>query len=282
MRSVCDSVYRWRSGAAIVWTCVLSCPALVLYQLLALCNPLHPFTWIQDWLSSVLSARSFVFSCLYLLTLSNTLVIYSTTCAVVLPVYKTRLSVIWGVLRPLRLLVVASYALLGGGASYCLAELAGYHYLWSPHQSCRYCLNEYLFFHAAHGAFIGLRYGVRYYLLKESFMVFPSIQQHKLFRLRGHVTSHVREALTRTLGGLRYFYPLYFLLGYYPRNRVIRLLGLQLRDDVRLTSLSSLMDLGLFTSLLVAGTTIHVGWSFGLRIFRTFQTQVYRVCVTGN
>ena len=53
---------------------------------------------------------------------------------VVLPVYKTRLSVIWGVLRPPRLLVIASYALLGGGASYCLAELAGYHYLWSPHQ----------------------------------------------------------------------------------------------------------------------------------------------------
>ena len=55
------------------------------------------------------------------------------------------------------------------------------------------------------------------------------------------------------------------------------------RDDVRLTSLSSLMDLGLFTSLLVAGTTIHVGWSFSLRIFRTFQTQVhdvYGVCVS--
>jgi nucleoporin NDC1 len=123
---------------------------------------------------------------------------------------------------------------------------------------------------------------VRYYLLKESFMVFPSIQQHKLFRLRGHVTSHVREALTRTLGGLRYFYPLYFLLGYYPRNRVIRLLGLQLRDDVRLTSLSSLMDLGLFTSLLVAGTTIHVGWSFGLRIFRTFQTQAVQFPVVAT
>ena len=47
------------------------------------------------------------------------------------------------------------------------------------------------------------------------------------------------------------------------------------RDDIRLTSLSSLIDVGLFMSLLVAGTTIHVGWSFGLRVFRTFQTEVY-------
>ena len=56
--------------------------------------------------------------------------------SVVLPVYKTRLSVIWGILRPSRLLVVASYALLGGGASYCLAELAGYHYLWGSRERC--------------------------------------------------------------------------------------------------------------------------------------------------
>ena len=53
-----------------------------------------------------------------------------------LPVYKTRLAIIWAVLRPTRLLVVVSYVLLGGGASYCLAELAGYHQLWSTHQRC--------------------------------------------------------------------------------------------------------------------------------------------------
>ena len=46
------------------------------------------------------------------------------------------------------------------------------------------------------------------------------------------------------------------------------------RDDVRLTSVSSLMDVGLLATLLVTGTTLHVGWSFGLRVFRTFQTEV--------
>jgi hypothetical protein len=92
----------------------------------------------------------------------------------------------------------------------------------------------------------------------------------------------VREGLAWTLGGVKYFYPLYFLLGYYPRNRFIRMLGLQLRDDIRLTSLSSLMDVGLFTSLVVAGTMIHVGWSFGLRIFRTFQTQAVQFPVVAT
>ena len=40
-------VYRWRSGAATVWVCALSCPVLILFQLLTLYNPLHPISWLQ-------------------------------------------------------------------------------------------------------------------------------------------------------------------------------------------------------------------------------------------
>lgn len=273
MRWFTHGVYRWRSGAATVWVCALSCPVLILYQLLTLYNPLHPISWLQDWLRSVLSLRSIMFGSLYILTLSLSSIIYSLTCTVILPVYKTRLSLIWTVLRPAHVIVVASYVLLGGGASYCLAELAGYHHLWSSHHSYPYCLNEYLFFHYLHGVSMGLRYGVGYYLHKDNLLVFPTIQQHKLFRLRGHMTSHMREGLLWTVKGLKYYYPLYFLLGYYPRNRFVVTLGLQLRDDIRLTSLSALLDIGLLSSLLVTGTMLHVGWSYSLRIFRTFQTE---------
>ena len=45
-----------------------------------------------------------------------------------------------------------------------------------------------------------------------------------------------------------------------------------------LTSLSGLLDLGLFFHLLLAGTLLHVTWSFGLRLFRIFHTEV-GVCV---
>ena len=54
--------------------------------------------------------------------------------SVSLPVHKTRVSILWSVLAPRRLLVVLGYMLLGGGTSYCLAELAGYHGLYSPYQ----------------------------------------------------------------------------------------------------------------------------------------------------
>ena len=133
-----------------------------------------------------------MFGSLYILTLSLSCIIYSLTYTgiytaisvilihffiilVTLPVYTTRLSILWAVLRPSRLLVIGCYVLLGGGASYCLAELAGYHHLWSSHQRCcmcvcvdtfphfctigyvgsyPHCLNEHLFFHYLHGLFM--------------------------------------------------------------------------------------------------------------------------------
>ena len=48
-----------------------------------------------------------------------------------LPVYKTRLSIIWSILQPSHLLFTLLFSLIGGGCAYCLAELAGYHGLWS-------------------------------------------------------------------------------------------------------------------------------------------------------
>lgn len=51
------------------------------------------------------------------------------------------------------------------------------------------------------------------------------------------------------------------------------------RSDVRLTSLFSLLDVGLLASLLAVGTMVHMGWSFGLRLFRVFQTEVLYMCV---
>ena len=93
-----------------MWVCTLCCPALILYQLLTLYQPLHPITWIQgvcvcvcvpftpsiqislylflslllaiisDWFGSILSFRSIVFGSLYTLTLSLTSILYSLTC----------------------------------------------------------------------------------------------------------------------------------------------------------------------------------------------------------
>ena len=42
-----------------------------------------------------------------------------------------------------------------------------------------------------------------------------------------------------------------------------------------LTTLSGLLSLSLFAHLLFAGTILHASWTFGLRLFRTFQTEVH-------
>ena len=46
------------------------------------------------------------------------------------------------------------------------------------------------------------------------------------------------------------------------------------REDVSLTSLSGLVDVGLLLHLLLSGTMLHLSWGFGLRLFRTFHTEV--------
>ena len=46
-----------------------------------------------------------------------------------------------------------------------------------------------------------------------------------------------------------------------------------------LSSLSGLLDFGLLLHLLLAGTLLRATWSFGLRLFRTFHTEVYyKIC----
>jgi len=64
---------------------------------------------------------------------------------------------------------------------------------------------------------------------KEHFLVFPSMQQQKLFRLRGHLSSHLWEGIVFTLKVLKYYCPLYFLIGKLIVDTVaVPVLGLEL------------------------------------------------------
>lgn len=70
--------------------------------------------------------------------------------------------------------------------------------------------------------------------------------------------------------------------GSYPRSMVIRFFSLCLRDDLQLNTVYGLVDVGLAIHLIMTGTLMHVSWSYGLRAFRTYQTEVSKkkyVCV---
>ena len=40
--SLFSQVFRWRTAAATAWLLVLAVPAVLVFQLLAACSPLHP------------------------------------------------------------------------------------------------------------------------------------------------------------------------------------------------------------------------------------------------
>lgn len=54
----------------------------------------------------------------------------------------------------------------------------------------------------------------------------------------------------------------------------MNIFGLQLKDNVPLDSLYGLMNSDLLLLALLSGVMVHCSWSLGLRIFRTFQTEV--------
>ncbi len=51
---------------------------------------------------------------------------YMLTATAQLPVYATRVSMLWSVLSPAHLTAVAVFGLSGGVKGHCLASLAGY------------------------------------------------------------------------------------------------------------------------------------------------------------
>ncbi len=58
------------------------------------------------------------------------MVIYTVTTTAELPVYATRVSMLWSVLRPTHLVTVAVFGFSGGVKGHCLSSLAGYR-VWS-------------------------------------------------------------------------------------------------------------------------------------------------------
>ena len=117
----------------------------------------------------------------------------------------------------------------------------------------------------------------------------PSIQQSPMFSLRGHLISHLVEGVVSSLKGLCWFYPLYFLTrevthshtplftvvptGFYLRSKVTDIFHLEWGSHV------GFLNFELLFQVLLAGTLSHILCSFGLRMFRVFQSQV---CVCGS
>lgn len=202
--------------------------------------------------------------------------LHSLCYTVQLPVYKNRLAIFWSVFQPRHLMVVALFIVLGACSGVLLAEMRGYHGLWTTCNNQQRCLNEQMLFCFCHGVYVGLHFGLGYFVKKEHFLVFPSLQQRKLFRIRGHLRSHLWEGFVWTLKGLRLYYVSYYLLAFLLKKPLQSVLHLQPSDSSRIDSMIGLLDARLFIHCLVAGTILHSTWTFGLRLFRVFQTEAIK------
>ncbi len=65
-----------------------------------------------------------------MISMSVVMAMYALVATVTLPVYVTRLSILWSVLSPAHFVVVVAMGLCGGVKGYCLSGLTG-HRLWS-------------------------------------------------------------------------------------------------------------------------------------------------------
>lgn len=56
---------------------------------------------------------------------------------------------------------------------------------------------------------------------------------------------------------------------------IINLIGLHSPEKPVLNSITGLLDIRLLVHLIIIGSFIHLSWSFTLRLFRIYQTQVH-------
>lgn len=180
-------VFRWRTAASIIWLIILTIPFLILCLSFSLL--------LSEWVWS-LYLRRIVFVIIYLFTLIIIQLTYTWTVSARLVVCKNRIQKIWEVISPLHLMTHCVVVAMATVAGMCLAEISGIN-LWNEsftaHQSE---INEVYFVTSLHAGYLGLIYSIEYFVNKEYILIFPSIQQHKLFRLKGHFCSELKRKCT--------------------------------------------------------------------------------------
>ncbi|XP_072031157.1 nucleoporin NDC1-like isoform X2 [Amphiura filiformis] len=275
-------VFCWRTGASVAWSVLLQPVAVSLYLLLITANLLHPYQWITDWLGVIFSLKGIGYSCLLGLVICIQACSNAVFYQVKPVVHLNRLSIIWNVICPSRFLYIVFHVVLAGFFASCCTGLVGGQYgtlvtICEEEEGFKECLAEEHLFLVLYGMYMGVLYGVNYFLQGSNCFEFPAIQL-KFFQVKGYLSWSLYNSALGTLKTTAYFYLIYFIFGTIPKTWLLYNLDLH-PPQLAVNSLRGLFNLHLFWSTWLTGTLLYHVWGLSLFLFKIFNTEVYRFAI---
>ncbi|XP_043941395.1 nucleoporin NDC1 [Protopterus annectens] len=274
-------VLSWRAAAAVAWSVLLLPLCTLLFIFLCRFDLFHPVQWISDSLNDWCS--SYVMFSLLLLCIAVLMISASDMycCAVVPSVSCTRVALMARVLHVCHFVYVA----VGFIVACCTALIIGDRYRFitascitkeSPATSHQICLNEYFIFILLAGGFTGFYYSICYFAKNMSCLPFPAIQQYKYLRFKAALPLLIKHSAAQSFHSVKYFYMIYFFLGYIPRAWFSTIMDLS-EDRFRqpLNTLKGLMDISLLYHTWLSGTFLLIIWYIEWLLFRIYATEDY-------
>lgn len=272
-----NEVFRWRCGASIWWTAVFSIIISILYILLSY------LLTLSDYFTALFTLYSIFF--VIFATGSHVLVaLYNTTQFTVFPrISVTRLGNVVAFFQPKHILrcflFIISSIFVTIFASWIMKPTLANLTVPCPENSQSRCLNEHKLFLIVVATYQGLLYHLRYYVNQYEYTHFHIIQQAKFFHIKSQLFPILMESIKLIFKQLIVFYPLFYFIGYFPRDIAAKVFGLEISSSMSLSSIHNLLQPDLFTQALLLGSYVYFIWNLSILLLKTYVTESYEFSI---
>lgn len=274
-----EEEYSWRTGATVVWLLMILPFAVFINSVAVSIDVFHPISWLNGCIMLLFNMSFWSTVCIFVCLCIVTQLSYAKFNTVKDVVHHSRISAILFPLHPARMCHLLLFVSSGAVAAYNLFGIWSdeiFYFTRLSEKSETFCLNEELVFVVLFGAWLGLYSSVDYFMKKGFHFAFPSVLQQKFFLVKMSIGPCFKQSILTCLKATRWFYVLYYLFGNVPRDAFLSIAEVPLDSGVPArNTISGLLDLSLFWSVVTTGSLILFLWTFGCKLLVIFYTQRY-------
>ncbi|GAB1606776.1 nucleoporin NDC1-like [Argonauta hians] len=266
-------VYRWRCGAGIWWSAILTIVVSLAYVVSCY------FLQLSDYFGAYFTVRVFFFIVLTA-ALHVTVALYNSLHYTVVPrISTTRLSTIlelfhlWSVLQGI--VYTVSSLLVTVFASWIMSDTFSTLAVPCTTHSAATYLNDNKLFLLTAAIYQGLLFHLRFYTNHYNYTPFQIIQQAKFFQVKSQLVPVFYQCAGQVLKQLLCFYVIFYFLGDIPRDLTSHLCRLSICPATSLSSIQSLLQPQLFLQSFLLGTFVYFTWHLAAILLKTYLTESY-------
>ncbi|XP_071952357.1 nucleoporin NDC1-like isoform X2 [Antedon mediterranea] len=249
------------------------------YSLLLAFDPLHPITWLSEWIFFIFSFKMIgmvtilIMSCLFVTFLN-------VRHITVIPVIRrNRLSFLLDLIEPMHALQICAITLYSALTAWFISAQLGTKYSTlidnCPAHIQGLCLNEKHVVVVIHSGFIGFIFAVQFFLQHEYVMDFSPVQQRKFCKVRDFIYPNLIKCGIASMKHTLYFYLSYFFLGCFVKSCLLSALQLNGTMDTPLNSLHGFVQFSLLWKLWLVATGFTFVWKLGVYLFKIYNSESY-------